>query len=150
MTATAKRRPVVSLSPCSWWPSWSAPDRSSRGPFSEKPREQTQGLPLVRRAAKTSRVRDGPRPNTKEADMAVRTERPASDTAIRQFRIETPEADLENLRARIAATRWPETETVDDFSQGVPLATMQALARYWLTEYDWRKCEARLNAFPQF
>ena len=82
--------------------------------------------------------------------MAATTERPASDTAIRQFRIETPEADLENLRARLAATRFPEKETVDDFSQGVPLATMQALARYWHDEYDWRKCEARLNAVPQF
>jgi pimeloyl-ACP methyl ester carboxylesterase len=82
--------------------------------------------------------------------MAATTGRPASDTAIRQFRIETPEADLENLRARIAATRFPEKETVDDFSQGVPLATMQALARYWQDEYDWRKCEARLNAVPQF
>jgi hypothetical protein len=82
--------------------------------------------------------------------MAATTERPASDTAIRQFRIETPEADLENLRARLAATRFPEKETVDDFSQGVPLATMQALARYWADEYDWRKCEARLNAVPQF
>jgi pimeloyl-ACP methyl ester carboxylesterase len=82
--------------------------------------------------------------------MAATTERRASDTAIRQFRIETPEADLENLRARIAATRFPEKETVDDFSQGVPLATMQALARYWQDEYDWRKCEARLNAVPQF
>jgi pimeloyl-ACP methyl ester carboxylesterase len=82
--------------------------------------------------------------------MAATTERPASDTAIRQFRIETPEADLDNLRARLAATRFPEQETVDDFSQGVPLATMQALARYWHDEYDWRRCEARLNAVPQF
>jgi pimeloyl-ACP methyl ester carboxylesterase len=82
--------------------------------------------------------------------MAAKTESPASDTAIRQFRIETPEADLENLRARLAATRFPEQETVDDFSQGVPLATMQALARYWHDEYDWRRCEARLNAVPQF
>ena len=82
--------------------------------------------------------------------MAATVQTPADNTAIRQFRIETPAADLEDLRARIAATRWPEKETVDDFSQGVPLATMQALARYWLTEYDWRKCEARLNAVPQF
>ncbi len=82
--------------------------------------------------------------------MPATTERPASDTAIRQFRIETPQADLDNLRARLAATRFPEKETVDDFSQGVPLATMQALARYWHDEYDWRKCEARLNAVPQF
>ena len=70
----------------------------------------------------------------------------ATDTAIRPFTFEAPEADLEDLRARIAATRWPEKETVEDDSQGVPLAMMQELARYWLTEYDWRKCEARLNS----
>ena len=69
---------------------------------------------------------------------------------IRPFHVSVPEAELEDLRARIAATRWPEKETVEDTSQGVQLATMQALARYWATEYDWRKCEARLNAVPQF
>jgi pimeloyl-ACP methyl ester carboxylesterase len=82
--------------------------------------------------------------------MAVTVERPADNTAIRPFTIDIPEAELEDLRARIAATRWPEKETVDDPSQGVQLATIQALARYWETEYDWRKCEARLNAYPQF
>ena len=82
--------------------------------------------------------------------MAVMTEKSADATAIRPFTIEIPEADLEDLRARIAATRWPEKETVDDESQGVQLATMQALARYWATEYDWRKCEAKLNAVPNF
>ena len=61
-----------------------------------------------------------------------------------------PEEDLVDLRQRIAATRWPEKETVADQSQGVQLATMQELARYWATEYDWRKVEARLNALPQF
>src|SRR3569623_2033417 len=69
---------------------------------------------------------------------------------IRPFRDEVPEEDLAELRRRIDATRWPERETVDDDAQGVPLATMQALARYWATEYDWRRCEARLNALPQF
>jgi hypothetical protein len=82
--------------------------------------------------------------------MAVMTERSADDITIRPFTIETPEAKLEDLRARIAATRFPEKEPVDDPSQGVQLATMQALARYWLTEYDWRKCEARLKALPHF
>ena len=82
--------------------------------------------------------------------MAVTTENPAGATAIRPFTIDFPEADLEDLRARIAATRWPEKETVADQSQGVPLATIQELARYWATEYDWRKCEARLNALPHF
>ena len=70
-------------------------------------------------------------------------------TGIRPFTIETPEAELDNLRTRIAATRWPEKETVSDQSQGVQSATMQALAQYWHTEYDWRKCEAKLNALPQ-
>ena len=75
--------------------------------------------------------------------MAVLTAKPPSAPAIRPFTIEiTPEADLEDLRRRIKATRWPEKETVADESQGVQLATMQKLARYWATEYDWRKCEA--------
>ena len=82
--------------------------------------------------------------------MAVTTEASASATAIRPFTIEFPETELEELRARIAATRWPEKETVADQSQGVPLATIQELARYWATEYDWRRCEAKLNALPQF
>ena len=82
--------------------------------------------------------------------MPVTTEKPAGDTAIRPFTIETPEADLEALRARIAATRWPTKELVGDRSQGVQLATLKELVRYWATDYDWRKAEARLNAYPQF
>jgi pimeloyl-ACP methyl ester carboxylesterase len=76
----------------------------------------------------------------------------AAETAIdiRPFQVETPEEDLAELRRRIEATRWPSKELVADRSQGVQLATLQALARYWTTEYDWRKCEARLNALPQF
>ena len=74
----------------------------------------------------------------------------SADTAIRPFHIETPEAALADLRRRVAATRWPERETVADATQGVQLATMQALARYWAGQHDWRKCEARLNALPQF
>ena len=66
-------------------------------------------------------------------------------TAIRPFQVNVPEAELVEMRRRINATRWPEKETVADLSQGVPLATMQKLARYWATEYDWRKVEARLN-----
>src|SRR5215213_3170300 len=69
---------------------------------------------------------------------------------VRPFRIDVPEEDLVDLRRRIAATQWPESETVDDSSQGVQLATMQQLARYWAKDYDWRKVEARLNALPQF
>jgi pimeloyl-ACP methyl ester carboxylesterase len=71
-------------------------------------------------------------------------------TDVRPFKVETPEAELAELRRRIEATRWPSAELVADRSQGVQLATLQALARYWTTEYDWRTCEARLNALPQF
>ena len=82
--------------------------------------------------------------------MAVTVERPPGSTAIRPFTVAFPDADLEDLRARINATRFPDKETVEDDSQGVPLALMKDLARYWATEYDWRKCEARLNAVPNF
>jgi pimeloyl-ACP methyl ester carboxylesterase len=74
---------------------------------------------------------------------------PADDT-IRPFTVDFPEADLTDLRRRIAATRWPERETVSDDTQGVRLALMQDLARYWAADYDWRKCEAKLNDLPQF
>ena len=73
-----------------------------------------------------------------------------TEDEIRPFKINFPEAELAELRRRINATRWPERETVTDDSQGVPLAMMQELARYWGTDYDWRKVEARLNALPQF
>ena len=73
-----------------------------------------------------------------------------ADTAIRPFRVNVPEADLVDLHRRIAATRWPSRELVTDRSQGVQLATLQELARYWTTEHDWRACEAKLNALPQF
>jgi pimeloyl-ACP methyl ester carboxylesterase len=71
-------------------------------------------------------------------------------TEIRPFRVEVPDERLDDLRRRIAATQWPEKETVDDHSQGVPLGMMQELADYWATEYDWRRCEERLNGLPQF
>jgi pimeloyl-ACP methyl ester carboxylesterase len=73
-----------------------------------------------------------------------------SDTAVRPFQVEVPEQDLDELQRRIAATRWPTKELVADRSQGVQLAATRALAEYWTTEYDWRRCEARLNARPQF
>ena len=82
--------------------------------------------------------------------MSITTEKPGGDTAIRPFRIEIPEADIKALRARIAATRWPTRELATDRSQGVQLAAIQNLARYWTNEYDWRRCESRLNALPQF
>src|SRR5688572_13911135 len=68
---------------------------------------------------------------------------------IRPFHLNVPETELTDLRRRINATRWPDRETVTDASQGVQLATLQALARYWATDYDWRKIEAKLNALPQ-
>jgi pimeloyl-ACP methyl ester carboxylesterase len=71
-------------------------------------------------------------------------------TAIRPFHVHFPDEALTDLKRRVSATRWPERETVADPSQGVQLATMQKLASYWTTDYDWRKCEARLNALPQF
>ena len=74
----------------------------------------------------------------------------ASATAIRPFTVNFPDDALADLRRRIAATRWPTRELVADRSQGVQLATIHALARYWTTDYDWRKCEARLNGLPQF
>jgi len=74
----------------------------------------------------------------------------SSETEIRPFRVEFPEEEIADLRRRIAATRWPERETVTDDSQGVRLALMQDLARYWGTDYDWRTCETKLNAMPNF
>jgi pimeloyl-ACP methyl ester carboxylesterase len=77
--------------------------------------------------------------------------KPAADKhAIRAFQVDVPEAELTELRRRINATKWPERETVTDQSQGVQLETIQEVARYWATNYDWRKCEAKLNALPQF
>jgi pimeloyl-ACP methyl ester carboxylesterase len=71
-------------------------------------------------------------------------------TEIRPFHVEIPQTQIDDLRRRIADTRWPTRELVDDRSQGVQLAAIQELARYWMTEYDWRRCEAKLNALPQF
>src|SRR5688572_29731836 len=83
---------------------------------------------------------DSPRSSTSVEDK----------TAIRSFHFRAPEAELTELRRRINATKWPERETVADASQGVQLATIQKLARYWAAEYDWRKIEAKLNAVPNF
>jgi pimeloyl-ACP methyl ester carboxylesterase/catechol 2,3-dioxygenase-like lactoylglutathione lyase family enzyme len=86
-----------------------------------------------------------------EAAHGQHESEPAADkSAIRPFHVNVPEAELTELRRRINATKWPERETVTDATQGVQLATVQALARYWATEYDWRKIEAKLNALPQF
>jgi pimeloyl-ACP methyl ester carboxylesterase len=81
---------------------------------------------------------------------AVQAKAKGGAEAIRPFRVHFSDEELADLKRRIAATKWPEREPVSDASQGVQLATMQKLARYWATEYDWRKVEARLNALPQF
>jgi pimeloyl-ACP methyl ester carboxylesterase len=78
------------------------------------------------------------------------TESTTTQPAVRPFHVDVPDEALEDLRRRIAATNWPEKETVADQSQGVPLAMIQELARYWASEYDWRTCEANLNALPHF
>src|SRR5712691_11910223 len=75
---------------------------------------------------------------------------PAEDNTIRPFQVGFPDEEVAELRRRVNATRWPERETVTDDSQGVPLATMQELARYWGTDYDWRTFEEKLNALPHF
>ena len=82
-------------------------------------------------------------PAPKEGNMT-------DNTAIRPFHVSFPETELSELRQRVKLTKWPDRETVTDASQGVQLATMQKLAHYWATEHDWRKCEAKLNAVPNF
>jgi pimeloyl-ACP methyl ester carboxylesterase len=81
---------------------------------------------------------------------ATRTATTAHDAPLRPFQVEIAQDELDDLKRRILATRWPTKETVDDASQGVQLATMQSLADYWATKHDWRRIEARLNSFPQF
>jgi pimeloyl-ACP methyl ester carboxylesterase len=87
---------------------------------------------------------------TPKSATQERSEQATEKTALRPFQVRVPEEELAELRRRIKSTRWPDRETVPDQTQGVQLATTQALARYWANEYDWRKCEARLNALPQF
>jgi len=94
---------------------------------------------------------------TQEEDTMTQTsatqpvsEQAADQTAIRPFHFEAPQADLADLRKRIKATKWPEREQVADATQGVQLATMQKLAQYWANEHDWRKCETKINAVPNF
>src|SRR5690606_25577769 len=90
--------------------------------------------------------------SARKAGATIRstTERPGEQPGVRPFQVSFPDAELVELRSRIKVTRWPEKETVADASQGVQLATMQKVVRYWATEYDWRKIEARLNALPNF
>src|SRR3954462_8504370 len=96
--------------------------------------------PLSSQSSKTAKL---------YVDPAVRVAL-TGDSAIRPFQCHVPQKDIADLRRRLAATRWPESETVPDRSQGVQLATMKSLVSYWQTGYDWRKVEAKLNALPQF
>ena len=97
-------------------------------------------------------VTAGSTPTVKPANAhgSTASPAPAGPTAIRPFHVQVPDEALLDLRRRVRATRWPERETVADQSQGVPLAMTQELARYWATDYDWRRCEKKLNALPQF
>src|SRR5207245_9285266 len=91
------------------------------------------------------------RPAMTQTSATQRDSKQADDkNTIRPFHVNVPEAELTELRRRVNATKWPERETVTDATQGVQLATIQALARYWATEYDWRKCEARPQELPNF
>src|SRR3954468_21216886 len=97
---------------------------------------------MVESTAMAESTTAGPRPTSPGATT--------ENATIRPFRVEVPEEHLVELRRRIAATRWPSRELVTDRSQGVQLATMQALAGYWATEYDWRRCEKKLQDLPHF
>src|SRR5262249_14885324 len=140
-------------------------------PVSEKaPTRQTQGRPLGRRATpahastRTQQVQHGARrPEADQEEIPMTqpgmTPEPSiplpppsmtTDAEVRPFSFTASDEALADLRRRIAATEWPEKETVTDQSQGVPLAMIRELARYWATAYDWRKVEARLHALPQF
>ena len=124
-------------------------------PFHRMPRTLSlpqRGMTMsTRSSSPTRRIFLPPRPPRAPPACFPRA-RPPRPTATRSAlsSINVPEEELVDLRRRIAATRWPEKETVADQSQGVQLATIQELARYWATDYDWRKCEAKLNALPQF
>src|SRR6185312_11134570 len=106
------------------------------------------------RARVLTGARRGPRAQalerhqSEEFHMSVTTDK--AGASVRPFNVDIPDEALEDLHRRIAATRLPSKELVEDRSQGVQLATIRELTRYWATDYDWRKCESRLNALPQF
>ena len=127
------------------------PDDRSRRRFLKA--SSTLGLAAALRPAMIGEAFADLQSNTgqKENTMAQTSAAQAADkTTIRPFQVNVPEAELIELRRRINSTRWPDRETVTDESQGAPLATIQELARYWATDYDWRKIEAKLNGLPQF
>src|SRR5258707_12054255 len=84
------------------------------------------------------------------AEAAAQIALPPATKDLTPFKVRVPQAALDDLKRRLASTRWPERETVADWSQGVPLQKAQALVAYWRYKYDWRRCEARINAFPQY
>src|SRR3984893_15089514 len=108
-----------------------------------------QGLKLGAASIMASLRPVSARPATQN-ESAPKEKTMADNAAIRPFHFEAPQADLIDLRKRISATKWPDREQVTDASQGVQLATMQKLAQYWASEHDWRKCEAKINAVPNF
>jgi pimeloyl-ACP methyl ester carboxylesterase len=119
--------------------------------------QPTEGGPMLRASAVlavlvvvTSYAQTVSPDAAKTVSSSAKPEVAAANPEIRPFRYVASEEELTDLRRRIAATRWPEKETVSDATQGVQLATMQNLAKYWQSDYDWRKCEAKLNALPQF
>src|ERR1700722_6329470 len=101
-------------------------------------------------AAGTGRCRLDPNRGIPVSTSTPSTQTALTATAVRPFRAHVPDDEIADLQRRIAATRWPSQELVADRSQGVQLATIQELTRYWATDYDWRRCEAKLNALPQF
>src|SRR5215813_5027015 len=105
---------------------------------------------LIREAFANPKLKSFQEENLMTQTSGTGTEQAFDDAAIRPFQFNFPDAELADLRRRINATRWPERELVSDSSQGVQLATMQKLARYWGTDYDWRKGEAKLKAVPHF
>ena len=111
----------------------------------------TQGTtappPIAKPSATPAQAAPAPAENVGLTETLIVT--PADDLPIRPFEFHASDEELAGLKRRIGATRWPERELVDDGTQGVQLALMQELARYWATDYDWRRCEAQLNALPQ-
>ena len=107
-------------------------------------------LPAIAQAHSASLISNRTANTARPTLRALMPRPPSADTTLRTFRVHVSDSALADLRRRIAETRWPDRETVADASQGAQLATLQELVRYWGTGYDWRKAEARLNAFPQF
>ncbi|MGH8785811.1 MAG: epoxide hydrolase family protein [Cupriavidus necator] len=129
----------------------SLPDTAASSPFSRRSFLAGSAAALfVSPFAFASRSAAATSADGLAVSAALASRQAADNEAIRPFRAHVPDADLADLRRRLAATRWPDKETVADPSQGAQLANLQGLVRYWATDYNWRKGEARLNAFPQF